>query len=82
MKYKTIFVDAPTLKNKATWGMSIEETNGDQLARDVDAAILEKEHEGYELSQAMPVVSPKIYATSYPYSHTSGVLLIFKQKDQ
>ncbi len=82
MKYKTIFVDAATVKTKATWGMSLEEPNGDQLARDVDAAILEKEQEGYELKEAMPINAPKIYAASYPFTHTSGILLIFKLKDE
>ena len=82
MKYKTIFVDAPTVKSKGAWGMSLEEPNGDQLARDVDAAIFEKAQEGYEVCQSMPIISSKVYSTTYPYSYTSGVLLIFKQKDQ
>ena len=55
MSYKTIFIDTPTVKTKATWGMSIQEANGDQLSRDVDAAILEKDHEGFELVQSMPI---------------------------
>lgn len=82
MKYKTMFIDAPTLKNKAVFGMSIHEPNGDQFARDVEAAIFEKEGEGYELLEAMPVTSSKMYSSTYLYSFTSGVLLIFKQKDQ
>jgi hypothetical protein len=80
MSYKTIFIDTPTVKSKSAWGMSIQDANGDQLSRDVDAAILEKEHEGYELVQSMPIQSAMIYASSYPYSYTSGVLLIFKQR--
>jgi hypothetical protein len=80
MKYKTIFVDAPTVKSKANWGMSIEVTNGDQLARDVDAAILEKDFEGFELFQVIPVNSSAVFASAYPASLTAGVLLIFKQK--
>ena len=82
MKYKTMFIDAPTIKNKGTFGMSMYETNGDQLARDVDAAISEKELEGYELIEAMPVSSSLIYSSTYPYSFTSGVLLIFKKRDK
>ena len=82
MKYKTMFIDAPTIKNKGTFGMSMYETNGDQLARDVDAAISEKELEGYELMEAMPVSSSLIYSSTYPYSFTSGVLLIFKKRDK
>lgn len=81
MKYKTIFVDAATSKYKATFGMSIEETNGDQLARDIQATILENEMEGFELTQSMPVTSSKIYSSTYPYSLTTGVILIFKQKN-
>lgn len=81
MKYKTIFVDAPMVKSKSTWGMSIDEPNGDQFARYVDAAIEEKELEGYELSHTVPVNSSKILAASYPYSQTTGVLLIFKKKE-
>ena len=82
MKYKTMFIDAPTIKNKGTFGMSMYETNGDQLARDVDAAISEKELEGYELIEAMPVSSSLIYSSTYPYSVTWGVLLIFKKRDK
>ena len=82
MKYKTMFIDAPTIKNKGTFGMSMYETNGDQLAPDVDAAISEKELEGYELIEAMPVSSSLIYSSTYPYSFTSGVLLIFKKRDK
>ena len=80
MSYKTIFIDTPTVKTKATWGMSIQEANGDQLSRDVDAAILEKDHEGFELVQSMPIQSAMVYASTYPYSYTAGILLIFKQK--
>jgi hypothetical protein len=80
MNYKTIFIDTPTVKTKATFGMTIQDANGDQLARDMDAAILEKQHEGYELVQAMPIQSAMVYASAYPYSYTSGILLIFKQK--
>jgi hypothetical protein len=82
MKYKTMFIDAPTVKNKGVFGMSMQEPNGDQLARDVDAAILEKVQNGYELAGAMPVTSSMIYSSTYPYSFTSGVLLIFKKTDE
>ncbi|MBI5915968.1 MAG: hypothetical protein HY842_11360 [Bacteroidetes bacterium] len=82
MRYKTIFVDAPTAANKGAFGVTMHETNGDQLARDVQAAILEKDSEGYELFQSMPVTSSLIYSSAYPYSFTTGVVLIFKQKIQ
>ncbi len=82
MNYKTIFIDAPMAKSKGTWGTTLEEVNGDQLARDVDAAILEKEAAGFELVQATPITSSKIYMSAYPYSFTTGMMLIFKQKDK
>lgn len=82
MNYKTMFIDAQTTKSKGPFGMSINETNGDQLARDVDAAILEKVSEGYELCQSMPIMSSLIYSSTYPYPITSGILLIFKQVNE
>ena len=81
MKYKTIFVDAATVKNKGTWGVSLDETNGDQLARDIQATVLENDLAGFELMQSMPVTSSKTISGAYAYSLTSGVILIFKQKN-
>lgn len=82
MEYRTKFVDAALVKNKVTFGMSIQDPNVDQMARDVEAALLEQALEGYELFQSIPVTSSMVYASAYPYSFTSGLLLIFKQKDQ
>ena len=79
MKYKTVFVDTPTVK-KGSWGMKLDEVKGDQLARDVEATLLEKEQQGYELHEAMPVNSSVLYAGAHPATLTSGVLLIFKLK--
>ncbi len=81
MKYKTIFVDAPISKGKATWGVTIEETNGDQLARDIQATVLENDLAGYDLTQTIPVISSKTISGAYAYSLTTGVILIFKQKN-
>ncbi|MBI1226282.1 MAG: hypothetical protein GC192_13695 [Bacteroidetes bacterium] len=81
MKYKTIFVDSATSKLKATFGMTLEEANGDQLARDIQATILENDLDGFELLSSMPVTSSKVYSSTYPYSLTTGVILIFKQKN-
>lgn len=81
MKYKTIFVDAAMMKSKSAWGISIEETNGDQLARDIQATVLENDMDGFELTQSMPVISSKTISGAYAYSFTSGVILIFKQKN-
>jgi hypothetical protein len=81
MKYKTIFVDAPMAKAKGTWGMSFNEPNGDQLARDIQAVILENVMEGFELTQSLPVTSSSTISGAYAYSFTSGVILIFKQQN-
>lgn len=80
MKYKTVFVDAATSKNKGTFSIAMEETNGDQLARDIQAAILEHDQDGLELFQSLPVTSSKT-STTYHYSLTTGVILIFKQRN-
>ncbi len=81
MKYKTIFVDAATVKNKSAWGISLEETNGDQLARDIQATVLENDLAGFELMQSMPVASSKTISGAYAYTLTTGVILIFKKKN-
>jgi len=81
MNYKTIFVDAPLAKGKSAWGVSVEETNGDQLARDVQATILENDLGGYELIQTVPVTSSKTFSGAYAYSLTTGVVLIFKKRN-
>ncbi|MCC6723795.1 MAG: hypothetical protein IT258_04755 [Saprospiraceae bacterium] len=81
MNYKTIFIDAPLAKTKATWGVTMEETNGDQLARDIQATVLENDLNGYELMQTIPVTSSKTISGAYSYSLTTGVILIFKQRN-
>ena len=54
----------------------IYEPNGDQLARDVQAAIIEKVTQGFGLFSTTPIQSN--YQSVYP--HTTGVLLIFKKE--
>lgn len=81
MNYKTIFVDSPLAKGKSSWGITMEETNGDQLARDIQATILENDLGGYELTQSIPVTSSKTISGAYAYSMTTGVILIFKKRN-
>ncbi len=81
MSYKTVFVDAAMVKSKSTWGVSLEEPNGDQFARDIQATVLENDLAGFELIQSMPVTSSKTISGAYAYSFTSGVILIFKQRN-
>ncbi len=78
MKYKTLFIDATFTKPPSKWVGSTQ-VNGDQLARDIDAALLEMEEKGYELVNSMPVTSAKIHMSSYPFSYTEGITLLFKK---
>ena len=77
-----MFIDAPLIKGEKKLGMSIYITNGDQFARDIDAAIHEKEREGYVLFSSTPTTSSKLVSGAYGYSFTSGVILIFKKIEE
>ncbi len=81
MSHKTMFIDAPMFKEKKVFSSNLQIVNGDQFARLIDAAILEKEREGYELVSSMPVHSSAVHMSSYAYGFTSGVLLTFKKKE-
>ena len=80
MNSTTMFIDAPTTKEKY-FGSSMIIVNGDQLARDINAAVAEKENEGFELLSAVPIHSSKQLMGSFAYGLTSGVLLTFKKKN-
>lgn len=71
-KFKTVFLDAPTLSKRS---MSNERfrINGDEFARMTQALIDEMEIDGYEFIQAQTIIS----ATS-TISYTEGTLLYFK----
>lgn len=75
-----MFIDAPMVKEKQGMGVHLMVVNGDQFARNIDAAIHEKEREGYMLINSMPVHSSKSVMGSYTYSFTSGVMLVFKKQ--
>ena len=71
-EYKTIFITAEIIK--AAMKMKYE-PNGDQLARDIQAALIEMTHKGYELVSSNTINSNH----QSTYSHTSGMMLIFKK---
>lgn len=77
--YKTLFIPAPDMKLKGAFTTTLPEFNGDQLARDVQAALLEMDSEGYRLHTMTPVQSSRLYAGSVGYSFTDGVLLVFEK---
>ena len=81
MSYKTIFIDAPVVKEKKGFGMNILVVNGDQFARTIEAAVLEKEREGNELMNVMPVHSSDIVMSTHIFGITSGAVLTFKKKE-
>lgn len=75
-----MFVDAPLVKEKKLLGTSLAVVNGDQLSRDVDAAVNEKVKEGYELVTMLPIHSSRVgMGGSFSYGMTTGVLLTFKK---
>ncbi len=80
MSHKTMFIDAPLVKEKKTFGGGLQVVNGDQFARLIDAAILEKEKEGYDLLSCMPIHSSSVQMSSIAYGFTSGAILVFKKK--
>ena len=73
--YKTIFIPANEVKPKGMMKAYIYRVNGDELARDVQAAILEMETDGFELRSTTPVISSMHNYRTF----TEGVLLVFKK---
>lgn len=73
--FTTIFVEAVTAKNKGMMKDHRRITNGDQLARDVQATILEQETDGMDLISVSPITSSNTNNRTY----TQGVLLVFKK---
>ena len=70
--YKTMFIDTVSQGK----GMRFKTTvNGDQLARDVQAAIEEMEKKGMMLNMMNPVMSYRANG----YHTTEGMLMIFRK---
>lgn len=71
--YLTIFVEAERVNpSKFSTDYAI---NGDQLARDVQASIIEYSKKGYKLDQIQGVNSAQSTV-----SYTQGMLLVFKNE--
>jgi len=79
MEFKTIFVDSQKVKT-GVFNNNLE-INGDQLARDMEAAILEMGQQGFEPIQVSPVTSSKVISGALGLTYTEGVLLIFKKRE-
>ena len=78
--YRTAFIETQEVTSKGMFKRNSMTINGDNLARDVQALVTEMAAEGYILQSASPVHSSGVYMSSYPYSYTSGMLLIFEKK--
>jgi hypothetical protein len=78
--YRTAFIETRETPAKGMFKSKTMTVNGDDLARDVQALVTEMATEGYLLKSSSPVNSSGIHMGSYPYSYTSGILLIFEQK--
>ncbi len=82
-EYKTIFVEAREVVGKGMFKKTTMMVNGDDLSRDIQATLTEMVLQGFQLEQSIPIASSKVYMSSYPYTYTNGVLLIFgKENDQ
>lgn len=78
-EYQTAYIYAASIKKKGMFKSSNIEVNGDDLAKDIAAACFDMSEEGFELFQNIPINSTKTYMSSYPYSFTDGVVLIFRK---
>ncbi len=77
--YKTIFVDAHKGKKTSVWKPPTL-IDGPQLARDVQAAIVELEMEGYRLFKMESVMGNVMHGGAHK-SKTEGMLLVFELVD-
>ncbi|MEO1260896.1 MAG: hypothetical protein AAFZ15_19005 [Bacteroidota bacterium] len=80
MKYKTMFIDAPIIKTKIS-GFPMREINGLQFSKDIEAAVLEKEQEGYDLFSMNAVHSGKPKEGITAHGITTGMILTFKKSN-
>ncbi|MEO1260895.1 MAG: hypothetical protein AAFZ15_19000 [Bacteroidota bacterium] len=78
MQYKIIFIDAPIVKAKSG-GITYREIDGLAFSRNIEAAILEKQSEGYEFVDMYPITSPKVKEKMHSAAITTGMMLNFKK---
>ena len=81
MQHKTMFIDAPIIKVRVG-GIKYPEVDGLQFSKNIEAAILEKEMEGFELFSMNTVncAKPKDGITDHGF--TSGIILTFKKENK
>ena len=76
--YKTLFIPTTEVKTKSMMKGYMRRINGDELARDVQAAILEQEQEGFHLQSTTPITST-LHNNRF---FTEGVLLVFRKMSE
>lgn len=75
-----MFIDTPIVKVKVG-GFPYKETDGLQFSKNIEAAILEKEREGYELFSMNPVHAGKATEGFTSHGITIGMILTFKKEN-
>lgn len=73
-----MFIDAPLLKIKQM-GIPMYEVDGLLFSKNIEAAILEKEVEGYELFSMNTIHSGKPKEGITQHGITTGMILTFKK---
>lgn len=79
--YKTFYIPSAEVKPKSAFSTGLPQINGDQLARDVQATLVEMESEGYKLHSVSPVTNAKSHHGGFTYSYTDGILMIFQKSE-
>ena len=73
-----MFIDAPLIKTKQM-GIPFSEVDGLLFSKNIEAAILEKDSEGYVLFSMDPVLSTKPKEGVTALSLTVGMILTFRK---
>lgn len=80
-KYKTIYIHTEKASKESIWRLG-PTVNGDQLARDVQAAIESMELDEYKLYSVTPIVATITREAGDTVPTTEGVMLIFEKEKE
>ncbi len=77
--YISVFVESPRVKSKGAFNFVYGRVNGDDMARQLQALLLEKASEGYELVSVTPLNSCPSEG-GVQRTITEGLVVVFKLK--